>query len=338
MTCMPVRVRRPSDVSYLVRRVVHRFAVERRTDRELYQARRLIRAYSRKRGPEILLFGDSAMAWTNVTDRRRQTLGDMVRAATGRRVLMIAGPAYNARIVSVFLTALEGCRSRPEVVVVPTSILTSTRLFLESPRHAYVHESASLRKHLLAGGTPPRRGIDRASAEEYEEFDRRPAPSRSGARRTIGEVRLVINSVPTTRWATAVRLRIMMDYYHSERLAPESDGVVLVRQLGTQLTRLGVPSVACIGPINHEVVRATVGTETIDQIRDNSVVIEDAFLAGSGDIGRVANVALDNPAEEFADPLHLTFEGRERMARSLAEQILPFLDRNRENAAITSRR
>lgn len=320
-------IKNPTDLWFLAKRAVYRLVLERRMDQELYQLRMLRRAYSKADGPDILLFGDSAMFYTSPDDPKRRSLDDMIRDDLGRdvRIMTLVGPGYSARIVNTFLTALEDCRSQPALIIVPTSVLMSQELFSESPRLGYIHETRTLREIIEKGGKVPLRGIARSPVEEYEEHDRVPAPSLFGARRTVGEIRLITNSVPTTRWATAVRMRHLMDYYNAERLEAESPGVVHVRDLGTQVAKLSIPTVAYIAPVNHMVLRTTLGEKSLDHLRHNADVIATAFHDTADRYGTVVDAVFDSPSSEFVDPVHLTLEGRERMAHHLSSAIRPLL-------------
>lgn len=304
-------------------------AVDRRSDVELRRLRTLRRSYAKDTGPEILLFGDSAMIWKTPLDPKGSTLVDMIRNELGGdvEIVTLAGPGYNPRIVSAFLTALDGCRSRPAVIVAPTSVLMATTLWSESPAHGYHHESKSLRWIIARDGKPPLKGIERAPGEEYEAYDRRPAPSLFGARRTVGEIRLILNSVPTTRWATAVRMRHVMDYYFAERLEPDSPGVGLVKDLGAQVARLKIPTVAYVAPASPQILRTTLGEGSLEHVERNVRIIESAFLEASDGYGHVVNAIFECPSEEFIDPAHLTYQGRERLSRHMAAAIGPLLNK-----------
>jgi hypothetical protein len=233
----------------------------------------------------------------------------------------IGGPAYFARLVSAFLTELDGSRSKPRAIVVPTSVLMAQRLWAENPRQSYIQESAALREIIAGRGPVPSKGLPRPNKSDYENYDRLPAPSLIGARRTTGELRLFLNSVPQTPWQTAVRLRAMLDYYNAEKLEPTSPGVALISELGAQLAKIGVPSVAYIPPINYEIVRTLLGEAALEHITSNADVIARAFTDSTGGLGRVVNEIFDHPSADFVDPVHLTYEGRRRFARHVSDAI-----------------
>ncbi len=296
------------------------------SDAEVRQLRSLQRVYASESGPEVLLFGDSAMFWTLLSDRDHRHLVNMLRDELGGQVSFeaLVGPGYNPRMVLAFLEALGGCRARPKVVLVPASVLMASTLWLSHPRMSYEVEAVELRR-LTADGARSTRRIRRTADGSLEEFDRLPTPSLYGARRTAGELRLIINSTPETKWQTAVRTRHMLDAYNAEQLTPESLGVRLVGQMGAALGELDLPSVAYIAPVNHELLKITLGEIALERLRDNAAVVESAFLQTANSRGRVVNAAFDSPAVEFSDPVHLGDAGRARLARRLAETMRPLM-------------
>lgn len=304
-----------------------RRAVRRFSDVELWQLRSMQRAYQGKRGPELLVFGDSAMFWTNYRDKDRRHLVDMIRDETGRDLEYEAlmGPSYHGRIVMAYLSGLAKSSSRPKVVVVPTSVLLATHLFLEHPSWSYISESKGIREAVRGEGGKRQR-LERPGADAFDAYDRLPAPSLYGARRTAGELRLILNSVPTTPWQTAVRMRHLMDYYNAEELTAESPGVKLVEELGSALADLGLRSVAYVAPVNHQVLRTTLGQVAVDQLTRNAKLVETAFMEGANGTGRVVNAAFECPSEEFADPVHLNDRGRLRLARRIAAEARLILE------------
>src|SRR3954454_22479857 len=92
------------DLTFRVRRRM----VKKFSDVELRQLRSLQSDYAGESGPEILLFGDSAMFWTLSTDEDRRHMVDMIRAELDGevRIEALVGPGYNPRIVMAYLSAL----------------------------------------------------------------------------------------------------------------------------------------------------------------------------------------------------------------------------------------
>ena len=87
--------------------------VEKRLpDIEIRQLRGLQAAYSGPTGPDVLLFGDSAMFWTRGHEADLRTLGAVIKdeLPAGCTVHAMVGPGFNARIVSSFVQALA-CRT-----------------------------------------------------------------------------------------------------------------------------------------------------------------------------------------------------------------------------------
>lgn len=306
------------------------FRVERRltkrfSDVELRQLRSLERAYSGTKGPDLLVFGDSAMFWTTPKDSDRRHLFEMIRDELGGDVTFeaLVGPGYGPRIIMAFLAALPRCQSRPRVVLVPTSVLMASSIWLAHPKLGYVTVGDQIREYATSDAKRPKKLVPFDEAL-FEDFDRLPAPSLFGARRTVGELRLITNSVPATRWQQVIRLRHMMDHYNAERLEDDSPGVTLVTELAEAIDALALPSVAYIAPINHEVVTKTLGAEARDHVKRNAAIVEAAYLRG-GPRGTVVNATFDSPAAEFDDPIHLSDAGRRRLAGRLADAVRPIL-------------
>ncbi len=128
------------------------FKLERRvskrvSDVELRQLRSLERSYNRRGGgPEVLVFGDSSMFWTTPKDQDRRHLVEMIRAELDADVRFesLVGPGYNPRIMLVYLSALAGCSSQPRAVVVPTSVLMATSIWLAHPVLGWERVAAEL--------------------------------------------------------------------------------------------------------------------------------------------------------------------------------------------------
>jgi hypothetical protein len=324
---------RPARVGAFVRDGL--FRVERRlakrfSDVELRQLRSLERAYNgRGKAPELLVFGDSAMFWTTPEDPDHRHLVEMIRdeLGGGLKFEALVGPGYNPRIIGVYLMALARCQARPRVVIVPTSVLFATSSWLSHPTFGWGPVSAELREAIDANGRRPRR-LNRPGPEAENAFDRLGAPSLIGLKRTMGELRLITNSLPTTEWQKLVRLRHMMDYYNGERLEPDSPGVGLVTQLGAMLKGMGLASVAYVPPVNHEVIAKVLGAKAPEHIARNATIVEAAYEEGAGESGAVVNAIFDSPAREFIDPLHLNVEGRLKLAGNIATAVRPFLDRS----------
>jgi hypothetical protein len=302
-----------------------RKATKKFSDVELRQLRSLQKAYAGETGPDILVFGDSAMFWTLATDQDSRHMVEMIRDELGKDVTFeaLVGPGYNPRIVTAFLSALESCPSRPKVVLVPTSVLMASTIWLQHPRLSYELVGQQVRTAVRDKAV---RKLDRPDPDDFEEFDRLPAPSLYGARRTVGELRMIVNSKPETRWQKAVRTRHLMDYYNAERLEADSVGVTLVGDLAATLAEMRLPSVAYIAPINHEVLKTVLGAGAVEHMQRNAEVVETAYLKSAAGLGEVVNATMDNPGSDFSDPVHLNDHGRQVLARRIADVVRPLLD------------
>jgi hypothetical protein len=315
--------------SALVTRNVAR--VERRltkkySDVELRQLRTMERAYSGVGGPELLMFGESNMVWTVSDETDRRHVAEMIRDELGGTIKLqgMIGPGYNPRIVMAMLTALPACASQPKVVIVPMSILMGTTHWLAHPVLGYERAANELRALIAKGGPRPRR-LQPPTEEEWETYDHLPTPSLIGARRTVGEARLLTGASPQTRWQQAVRLRHLMDSYNAERLEPDSLGVRLVGEMGSAIRAQGLHSVAYIPPINLDVSDKVLGAGSREHIIRNAQLLADSYQQAVGDSGSVVNAVDRCSVADFADPLHLAESGRRHLASMIADAIRPLL-------------
>jgi hypothetical protein len=301
---------------------------KRFSDVQMRQLRSLERAYGAPSGPDLLVFGDSAMFWTTPSDSDHRHLVEMIRDELGPETSFeaLVGPGYNARIVMAFLTSLAGRRSRPKVIVVPASVMMSQAHWLAHPEVGYEAMSTELRSIIGGDGRRPRRLVQHDTEEAVATWERRPAPSLFGARRTVGELRLITNAVPATRWQKAVRIRHLMDFYNAERFEPDSVGVRIIGEMGEMLAAMRIPTIAYIPPINHEVLVSTLGAAAREHAQRNAELIEASFRATCGDLGSVVNGIFDSPAGEYIDPVHLSPVGRSRFAARIAAAARPHLE------------
>jgi len=303
----------------------------RRPDLEIRQLWALVDAYGSPAAPEVLVIGDSAMMWTSPFDRDQRTLAQMVADELGDscRVHALAGAGYNPRIVRVFLEALASCPHKPRAIVLPASLLMATQAWSTHPSFCYVHETPELRRIFREDDREARR-LPRSGEKDWEVWDRTPAPSLFGARRTLGEFRLVVNAPrqkkawweqPNTRWQQAVRMRHMMDVYNAETLTADSPGVRLLADLATYLRELGIPTVAYVAPVNRDVLVSALGDGAAVHVERNAESVASAYLDAAGPGHQVVNAVFAAPSEEYGDPVHLNDAGRRRFAPMIAEGV-----------------
>lgn len=307
---------------------VERRLARRHNDAELRQLRSLQRAYGSSDCPELLIFGDSAMFWTTRKDTDRRHLAEILRDELDAdlRLEALVGASYGPRIVIPFLSALRKCQGRPRVIIVPTAVVAAMSTSLAHPQWGYQKTAQVLQAAIESGNVP--RSLEQPSEAEWEAYDRLPAPSLIGVRRTVGEMRLFIDAVPATRWQHVVRLRHLMDYYNAERLTPESPGIRLMAEMAALLRDLSLPSVAYISPVNYEMAEKLVGGSVCEIIRSNAELIETTFSDAAGEYGSVVNAVFDCPGSEFGDPIHLTEAGRTRIGARIAVGVGPHITRN----------
>lgn len=273
------------------------------------------------------MIGDSSLYWTGPGDSSRSHLSDMIQAELeGVRCLPMSAGGYNGRIIKAYLAALERCRSRPRAVLVPTSVQMATTVWLAHPEFGYETHAEQLTALIESGARLPRK-LEPPSIEQWDAYHRMPAPSRTGAQWNVGEVQMVAGTRGATPAQKADRLRHNMDLHWAERLEPDSPGVRLVAELGSTLRSMGLPSLAYIQPVNHELVGDMLGAGLGEHMERNASLVEAAFREGIGDLGTVVNSITDSPPDEFFDPVHLNYEGRRRFAERIAASLRPMLER-----------
>jgi hypothetical protein len=204
------------------------------------------------------------------------------------------------------------------------SILMATTNWLAHPKLGYEQTGNEVRELIARGGTRPKHLVA-PTDEQWDTYDHLPAPSLIGARRTVGELRLITSATPTTRWQQAVRLRHLMDSYNAERLEPDSIGIQLVGDMASMIRDQKLKSVAYIPPINLDVSDKVLGPTSRQHIERNAQLLADAYQAAAGETGTVVNAVAQCPVNEFADPLHLAEAGRRRLASLIAGAIAPLL-------------
>jgi hypothetical protein len=308
-----------------VARIERRLA-RRYSDVELRQLKAMERAYAGPKGPELLMFGESNMVWTVRDEADRRHLAEMIRDELGGNIKLqgMVGPGYNPRIITAMLSAMPKCASQPKVVIVPMSILMATTHWLAHPVLGYERTGNEMRELIAKSGSRPKR-LAKPSDQDWETYDHLPAPSLIGARRTVGELRLITAATPQTRWQQAVRLRHLMDSYNAERLESDSLGVGLVANMATTIRDQGLRSVAYIPPINLDVGDKVLGPSAREHIVRNAELLATAYAEAAAESGTVVNAVAQCPVSEFADPLHLAEAGRRRLAALIAEAIRPLL-------------
>ena len=160
----------------------------------------------------MLLIGDSAMVWTSRLDKDRRHLVQMLDDEIGdAEMISVIGAGYNPLLVMTYLKAIERCVSRPKVMLVPTTVVEAMDVWRLHPQFGYAKESADPRP-ARSGAPRPKMGYV-VTDDDWEAYDQLPTASLIGARRTMGEFRLLTKAVPSTKWQHLIRRRITYDMY-----------------------------------------------------------------------------------------------------------------------------
>ncbi len=307
-----------------------------RADIQIRQLRLLRTAYATDAGPDVLVFGDSSMLWRSPTEAEKRSLAAMFTDALGPAVSQhfVIGNGYSPRLIGAFLAGLRDLPGRPKVAVVPTTLLAMGSAWTPHPRLSYETTAKGLLE-LVEAGDYRRRHLPEPPLELWEAYDRLPAPSMIGARRTLGELRMIVNAVPAnaeqqpvTKWQQLVRTRLMSDMGYAEELTPDIAGVRYTAELAAALHAQGIPSVAYVSPVNYQLIGKLLRRDVADHIGRNEQVLAETWRTASDGTGRVAQGALISPESDFGDPVHLNGAGRARLTPLIADPVLELLGRS----------
>jgi hypothetical protein len=261
----------------------------------------------------------------------RDEIGD------GVTVQAIVGGGYNARIILPFLAALDKLPSKPRVVIVPASTVMASNVWLAHPILGYEQVAADLQRVIEEEDRSARRlqrPLDYGGKNmhkvmppdpAWEAYSRMPASSLVGLKRTVGELRLLVNGVPQTRWQKLVRFRHLLDYHLAERLEPDTPGVALVAQMGAALRDMKIPSVAYVSPMNHELAVKLLGAHVPEHIARNVEIVRNAYEEAVGELGTFVDAAFQTGADGFSDVAHVKEQGRRELAAAIAAATKPYL-------------
>lgn len=280
--------------------------VGRSTDHDLEQQHRLLNAYAGPGGPEVLLLADSAVVGSGT-----ESLDRLLSVELDRRVLSVSGPDYGPRVLLALLEALGACAGRPQVVLVPLTVVSAQTMRLADPVRGHALLAAQLR---AASGSPRGHRPARPTAADQDAWDRLAGPSLLGARRTCGEVRLLEEVRPATPCQAEVRRRAVLDHQHAGRL--DGTGLAVVAQLSATAAALPGQVLAYVPPVDHEGAVALLGAGFDERFRANTTDLI-ATWAGTP----VVDASRSSPAGEFGPDERLLPAGRARLAGLLAAAL-----------------
>jgi hypothetical protein len=289
-------------------------------DVDLWQLRRMQRAYRTPGGPEVLVLGDSHMFWTGYYEADRRRLGTLIREelGPGTRVLIVEGPCYWPNMTILLLEALLGLPHRPRVLLFSINSYMNTPHWLEHPQYSYAPVVRTLRENLDRRWLRKVPRVDQPAAEAYY---RKPASSFGDAHLTLGELEMLVHGKAHSSAQRAARRRHRIDFYFSEALAREMAGADRVERIGALVAALDVPTVNFVGPLTHDAVREEYGDAAYQAVVRQ---VEDVVALYSGKAGaraRVLDFSRAFATERFVDPLHVNASCRIMMARALGREI-----------------
>ena len=294
-------------------------------DDDLAVLRDLRRAYSGRRGPDVLFMGDSTTTFVPREDTDRRRTVDMLRDAlpAGTTVQHVAGRGYNCLVHTAFLEVIETFTSRPKVVVATPHPVKEATGWLNHPIIGFARMAEIVRESARTGRDPGR--VPTPSPEEWEAYDEQIVESFLSGTRPAGEIRLIVAARAETKAQRSYRLRHMYDSYFAETIQPDGRGAGYTMAMSEKLVAMGIPSIAHQHPINYQKGTELLGPEVPDRLQGSGDVIADAWARGGNPRDTVLVDLFGADTDEFCDPLHLSQVARERTAKKIAEAVVPLL-------------
>jgi hypothetical protein len=301
----------------------------RRLDNTEVKQARLLAQRLRTGTIDVLTLGASESLFVSPSDADQRTLSAMVGDGLAPELSThsIAGAAYGPYLYKAYLEIVAKSTSRPTVVLGLVARL-GVAAWSDHPMYSYARALRSIRR--IGPGSPPwryRTYIRLASDAEFAAFDALPHPTLHDSR-TIGDYRRELRDPARYGLSEEQRVRQLYAFHHASSV-PLSDAFLeSVTTLGRRLKELGLPVVVYQMPI--PVVRGVelLGPELYDSTVANLKTMDDAFIAGYGEVEIVQTGVALQPFE-FIDPDDATEHVNELGRRRMADMIVAAVHRAR---------
>jgi hypothetical protein len=291
---------------------------------ELRQARFLLRAL-REGDVDVVYISESTATFVGIDDGDSRHLGQIVRdLLQPRRTHLVAGPGYLADMIGSYVHLLAAAPRLP-LVVHPLWVRGTFRPWAENPSYERKAPGAAVRA--LDPGTPARRV--HGSFPRMRDFSHHEAIPYPTLADETGKVGDYVGRLRSGGLSGHERAELLFAYHHSGR--PSPNGLDSVTHLGRALGEVGCRTVAYETPVNVQTTLDLLGERWRDHHTDNVRALNDAYLAGLGRPGRILPTAWEFTPDEYVDPFdgveHLNGQGRQRMARLVADAVTEELER-----------
>jgi len=268
-----------------------------RVDNGAVRRARALSRLARTKPIDILQLGDSVVSWIAPYDSDRRPIHRMLKDSFGPEIMTHTAHAgsYNPLIFNQFVRMLEGHGARP-LVILPLSVRASTLTLLEHP--AYGQKQASRFLSTVDATTPLRKirqGFPPPTQSDFARFHELRHPTWAGDL-TIGDY---IRGLKSAELNEEEAGRLLYAYLHGGEVV-QGPPLDVVRELGERLRTLGLPVVAYQTPVPVEKGVELHGPEFYALAERNFEVLEDAFVAGYGDVS-IVRTGLTAPTTHFID-------------------------------------
>jgi hypothetical protein len=284
---------------------------------------------SERSNPDGLLLGDSVTERISWHDTNKATLAQILTAALSDTysVGSVSYSAFNAKIYSYFIEALQVMKRRPKFVVLPVNMRSFSPQWDLEPSWQFDTEINLISKFI----SDPRRIPDYVPEEhdltvQYERFDSTPVQYPLSELKRIGHFRLVISGKPTSAEQRDFRLTQLFVFHYAFALHQNHRNLVYLKKSIHSLQKMKIHGVLYVTPINIESGRKYAGDRFVESVRSNMSAVENVVA----DASALGSVSFFNFGELFPPNFffhkdetteHLNQDGRKRLASLLADQI-----------------
>jgi hypothetical protein len=298
---------------------------DRLDDREVRNARALVRALRGSSPPDIVAFGDSNWVFWAPYDEDPRSLGALLgeELGAGTSLHVCCGAGYHALLIAELLRLVADSGRRP-VIVLPLCVRMAESAWRTHPNYAYDAPAAKIAS--FRADTPlwrMRAPAPEPTPADWARYESQVISTWAGTG-PIAELREPLRD-PRSGLDETQRRRLLYAYHHGERLEPTMGSVQEVVRMGRALRSVGAPAVVFETTIPVDEGEALWGSQFRANAEHNLAVLRDALLEGYGEPLEILRTGVAFARDEFVDPAdgteHLNERGRRHMAGLLAAAV-----------------
>ena len=279
--------------------------------------------------PDGLLLGDSVAERTSWHDTDKTTLAQMLKSALSDvyNLGTISYSAFNMKILSYFIEALQVMKRRPRFVILPINMRSFSPQWDLEPSWQFDTEIDLISKFISNPGMVPSyvpEVMDLGAL--YEEFDSTSVQYGLSELKSIGQFRLVISGKPSTAEQRNYRLAQLYIFHYAFALKQNHRKLTYLRKLLNLLQEMKIYGFLYVTQINIESGRKYASEGFEKSIRTNVAVVKDVVAEAAMsnaisffDYGEALSPKYFFHEEETTE--HLNQAGRRVVASLIAEQI-----------------